>query len=311
MAYRFGANESLSDGFARISGELLDEAIAQLSENIRVDPVDAVHEARKAIKKERALLRLMRGSVPRHHRRREDRALRDAGRQLSEVRDAEVMLETFESLAKRYGALLPRHTFDQLRIHFERGPDWQHSKLALRSAAEGAGDDLTDIRVRMGDWKLRTEGWQALEPGIERIYRAGRQAWRGADTDRSLETWHEWRKRVKDLWYQQRLLAEVGGPSVQGQAQDLDKLADLLGEDHDLGVLRAKLNDDPIPAPADLAAVTGAIDFRRAELQVEALSLGARIYSEKTPVFVERMGQLWNAGRGHAVIERLMQDRSK
>jgi hypothetical protein len=219
MAYRLGANESLSDGFARISGDLLDEAIVELSENIRIDPVDAVHEARKAIKKERALLRLMRGAVPKHHRRREDKALRDAGRQLSEVRDAEVMLETFEALDERYSQHLPRHTFEQLRIHFERGPDWQHSKLARRSAAEGAVDDLTDVRVRMGDWKIRIEGWPALEPGIEQVYRAGRLAWRSADTDRTLETWHTWRKRVKDLWYQQRLLADVGGPAVRGQAQ--------------------------------------------------------------------------------------------
>jgi CHAD domain-containing protein len=311
MAYRLGANESLSDGFARISGDLLDEAIVELSENIRIDPVDAVHEARKAIKKERALLRLMRGAVPKHHRRREDKALRDAGRQLSEVRDAEVMLETFEALDERYSQHLPRHTFEQLRIHFERGPDWQHSKLARRSAAEGAVDDLTDVRVRMGDWKIRIEGWPALEPGIEQVYRAGRLAWRSADTDRTLETWHTWRKRVKDLWYQQRLLADVGGPAVRGQADDLDKLSDLLGEDHDLGILREKLNDDPIPAPADLAAVIGAIDFRRSELQVEALALGARVYGEKTPEFVMRMEHLFKGGRGHAIVARLIDERSK
>jgi len=64
MAYRFENDESVRDGFVRCAAEQLDKACTELSARIGDDPVDAVHSARKAVKKERSLLRLARGSMP-------------------------------------------------------------------------------------------------------------------------------------------------------------------------------------------------------------------------------------------------------
>jgi hypothetical protein len=108
---------------------------------------------------------------------------------------------------------------------------------------------------------------------------------------------HAWRKRVKDLWYQERLLASVGGPAIRGQAKDLHRLADLLGDHHDLGVLRRRLTDDPLPVAADVDGIVGLIEHRQAELEGEAVALGSRIYDEKPGAFVRRMRSAWRAGR--------------
>jgi hypothetical protein len=62
----------------RCAREQLEEAVRQLSEEIDTDPVTAVHEARKAVKKERALLRLLRGALPKAQRDSANTALRDA-----------------------------------------------------------------------------------------------------------------------------------------------------------------------------------------------------------------------------------------
>jgi CHAD domain-containing protein len=63
-----------------------------------------------------------------------------------------------------------------------------------------------------------------------------------ARDERSLESLHEWRKRVKDVWYHLRLLQPVCGRTVRGQAKEASRLADVLGEDHDLGVLNMTLD---------------------------------------------------------------------
>jgi len=74
-----------------------------------------------------------------------------------------------------------------------------------------------------------------------------------------------WRKRVKDFWYQHRLLAELGGATVRGAAEEAHHLSDLLGEDHDLGLLRGELNG--IAAPVDIDAFVKLVEHRQRELR--------------------------------------------
>ena len=62
------------------------------------------------------------------------------------------------------------------------------------------------------------------------------------------ENLHEWRKRLKDLLYQLRLL-QAAWPTVLGAyVQEAHRLADLLGDDHDLTVLISVLRDSAGPA---------------------------------------------------------------
>jgi CHAD domain-containing protein len=156
------------------------------------------------------------------------------------------------------------------------------------------------VRLRIDDWQLRQGGWMALEDGVLRAYGRGRRAFVLAQQEPSLENLHAWRKRVKDLWYHQRLLAPVCGPAIRGQAKDAHRLADVLGDDHDLGVLRDMLAAGHLDVAVDLTAVIALIDHRRAELQAEAIHMGERVYVEKPKAFRRRMQRSWVAGRAVA-----------
>lgn len=300
MAYRFETDETVHEAFARCAAEQLDEAIRQLSDRISDDPVDAVHSARKAVKKERSLLRLMRGAMPAKQRRRENRTLRDAARGLSGARDAAAMIETLDQLSERYVGQLPQSTFDRIRETLVEARDEQRKALVGSALGAQAVGELGAVRVHVEDWRVTRGGWGAIEGGLLRSYRDGRRAYARARSHRGVQEWHEWRKRVKDLWYEQRLLTRVCGPVVKGQAKDAHLLADLLGDDHDLAVLRRALASGTVHVPADIDAVVHLIDHRRAELQHEALWIGARVYAEKPNPFERRMRRHWKAGRGHA-----------
>src|SRR5436305_11773506 len=115
MAYKFLADEPVSAAIIRCGREQLDRAITQLTERINDDPVGAVHDARKAIKKERSLLRLARGAMPSEQRRRENAVLRDAARRLSGRRDADVMISTLDGLGDRFSGQVPASTFAAIR----------------------------------------------------------------------------------------------------------------------------------------------------------------------------------------------------
>jgi len=113
MAYQFGEDESVRRAILRCAREQPDRAAFELSEGISEDPVTAVDAARKAIKKQRSLLRLARGAMPRDQRVREHAALREAARGLSGVRDADVMIASIDRGSERLaqasqGPLVPR-----------------------------------------------------------------------------------------------------------------------------------------------------------------------------------------------------------
>ena len=103
MAYRFEPDEDTREAILRCAREQLDDAVRELSEGIGDDPVEAVHSARKAVKKERSLLRLARGAMAPKQRRRENRALRAAARGLSDMRDADVMIGSTLRSRRRSG----------------------------------------------------------------------------------------------------------------------------------------------------------------------------------------------------------------
>jgi CHAD domain-containing protein len=286
-------------GVLRCAAEQLDRAVSELSQGIGADPVKAVHSARKAVKRERSLLRLVRGSMPADQRRRENRALRNAARELSGARDAEAMRDTLSGLAQRYVGQLPERTFEVVGAELERRRDVARARLLSSRVGVQAVDELTAVRTRVGDWKLRRDGWDAFEDGLRGSYRDGRRAFAAARDTRSMHPWHEWRKRVKDLWYQQRFLGEIAGPVVAGHGKDAHLLADLLGDIHDLAVLRRTLKER-FHAPVDSDGIIALIDHRVGQLQEEALCIGARVYAERPKAFVRRVRRMWRAGAGHA-----------
>jgi CHAD domain-containing protein len=115
----------------------------------------------------------------------------------------------------------------------------------------------------------------------------------GVERSPSDERWHEWRKRVKDLWYQHRLLANAWPGLMKAQANECDELGTLLGDDHDLATLAATLTstEGVSPPPSvDSEAVIDLIAVRRRELQDRARALGHRIYAEKPKAHVRRIG---------------------
>src|SRR5215831_76175 len=97
MSYELRNDEALADSIRRIccSQITLANGVAAGTRHTHDTPV---HETRKHLKKARAALRLVRKEIGRTLFRQQDQWLRDAGRLVSEVRDAEVRLDTVREL---------------------------------------------------------------------------------------------------------------------------------------------------------------------------------------------------------------------
>jgi CHAD domain-containing protein len=286
-AYRLEEREPLSKAVGRIARGRIDHALDELRGKTDSTPEEAVHGARKDMKKLRTLLRLVRGELGEQTFARENACFRDAARELAGARDADVMLATLDSLD------LPS------------GLEWELRKVIQASRErDGAADDreaasrdavaiLKEGRRRVGDWPLEDDSFEALAGGLERTYKRGRRDFKAARAEPSVEALHEWRKRVKDLWYQQTLLCRLWPPVMTAVGEEAHELSDRLGDDHDLAVL-ADWFKEHTEADPDLQA---AIDRRRAELQQDAFALGARLYADKPSAYVCRLERLWDAAQ--------------
>src|SRR3954454_16302944 len=109
MSYGLTFNETPAATVERVRREQLAAAAESLRDG--EDPIEAIHDARKRIKKTRALLRLARPGLKKAEYRRRNRALRDTGRGMSANRDADVLVETVERLAERVVGQDPKKLF--------------------------------------------------------------------------------------------------------------------------------------------------------------------------------------------------------
>jgi CHAD domain-containing protein len=291
MAYRLDLTGSLGEAARRAVAEQLGSAIEALEGGAD----DAVHSARKSVKKARAVVRLVRPCLPRSFYRGEQRELRDAGRLLSATRDAEVMLATAAALSEYGVGRLPAAGFEGLRAALREQPPAGEDDV--EDPVGAAIEELREIAARITDWPLERCRLRDIRAGAARTYADGHAAWLLACGTDDAKLLHDWRKRVKDLWYQHRLLRNAW-PDVLGAFSDAaDALGKRLGDDHDLAVLAERLDGLDLPPAADVEVLGELIAERRAELRAEAFAIGERLYAERPAAYKRRMKAYLRAAR--------------
>jgi CHAD domain-containing protein len=290
MAYRLDLAADPPETLRAGLSEQLDDAVRSLRDDRAEDPVTAVHEARKDLKKARSLLRLARPAMPRDAYRRANADLRDTGRSLSAARDADVLVATAEDLGERFAGRLPGAQFAALRDVLAR--EAADARRTEGDSAEDAAARLEAIAARAAEWPLDACERGTLVAGATREYERGRAALAAAEADPSVEHLHELRKRVKDLWHHGRLLEEAWPRVMKAEAKAAHDLSDVLGDDHDLAVLAERVRRGvaiPAGTPVDDDAVVDLIALRRAGLQAEAMPLARRLYAEPPKAFHRRL----------------------
>jgi CHAD domain-containing protein len=240
----------------------------------------------------RAAFRLVRDELGDKVYREENGCFREAVRPLSEVRDAEMVIETVDKLSQQLAEEIESGAIakicDALLANRQevsrRVLDEDRAFAAVEEAATGA-------LSRLPDWKIEHDGWAALESGLRRVYRTGRRALALAAEDSSVANLHECRKQAKHLWLQLQLLEATWTGSEKELGEQTHKLSQLLGDDHDLTVLRETLAADPRAYGGHriLKGVFVVIDHRRKQLVQQSFVLGRKIYKDSPKVFTSRI----------------------
>ena len=296
VSYCFGQPDQLAVDVRRVAIERLEHALEQLSNGLADDPAKAVHGARKDLKQTRSLLRLTRDSLGEDRYRAENDRLREAAHLLAGAREADAKVESLAALIDNVGENLSVLAASEANAWLVALRSQTGGQAGVSEAASAAASLIARARDDARLWGLGYGSFEIVGPGLRRTYRQGRRLLSAAAEDPSDETVHEWRKRVKDMWYALRLLGEVWPPVIRPMADQAHELSEFLGDHHDLGEVRIAIESgDTGLLPKAEAELLGHVRARQAELHAGAIALGRRLYAERPGRYAARLESLWQA----------------
>jgi CHAD domain-containing protein len=312
-------DERLGPGLRRMALEQADLVLAQLADAGPADAGAQVHEARKAIKRLRTIVRVLEGALGSDSCAFEQDALRAAAAPLGVARDAAVMAATLDELVRRHKKRLSgRAGVQRLRVALATERE-QAARMLSAEALFEAHRQVVGFRARAERWQLsEAPELDVAAAGLRRVYRQGRRRnGRAAGKQGSrMRTMHQWRKRVKDLRYAAEALARPMSPASRPKgkkarrqareqarwlrqlAKRADALGEVLGEEHDLAVLGEWIALHGAPAGVGRGTrrrLSKLIVRRRRKLRRRALRAGRQLYRRRPKRFLARVGRAHRA----------------
>ncbi len=262
---------------------------------------DAVHEARRSLKKARTSLRLLRPALGTAAYRRENAALRDAAHGLDAARDARVLLQALQSLWRDERSLRSSAAVAELARALHGAQVSAQARLQSGQVRGPLRHALKRAERRARHWRVGRHGWAVLGPALRRVYRTGRRCTPSARSVPPDETLHEWRKQVKYLRYALEMLEPIAPGELRALERRAHNLSDHLGKAHDFallaehalayGVAHSAVQDD------GLRALLRIIQERRKRLASSALMEGELLYQDRPRSLQRRLAHEWRHWR--------------
>ncbi len=315
--FRLGQNEPLPVGLKRLTLREFEKAVDGFY-NGEDAFADAVHEARKATKRVRSVLHLIRPEIGEKVFRFETDLLRQSSGMLSSVRDSVAILESFDVLDRIYGHLLVDGALSETRYRLEH----QRDRIQTRVMEDpdivmNVVENFERAHSRYSNWSVDPDShaiygrgirdeFDAIGPGFRRTYEKGRKRMVRAYVSMESERFHQWRKSVKYLRHQLELMTPLWPEVVVGMAITMARVGELLGQDHDLAVLLERLETDVnlCPDPVQRSLIRALANQRRSDLRTAARILGRRVFAEEPDSLASRLDVYWES-REPGVLEAL------
>jgi CHAD domain-containing protein len=276
---------------------VLKEARAPLSDHTMTDA--EVHDVRKALKRWRALLRLLEPFLPSGGREQRI-AARDLARGLAQARDPRSMLDALADLTEANPKMSQRSLkavrkrVDRLRVSAE-------TAILTDRARAHLSTEFAQIEEAIAGWSLDRLKFDDVADSLTKTYHRARRAipddWQVA----TAEELHDLRKRVVEHRYQMELIEPLWPKLGRVWVGEAQRLRDRLGCHHDLELL-SELTRHNKPLSMWQERLLPLIRERQREHLRVAARLSGRLFAEKPNAFRSRLMRLWE-GRAAAMAD--------
>ncbi len=286
-------DDSPPDIAARTLAALLRDIVASGRKPIETPDISdaaAVHDLRKALKRWRAILRLIAPMVGDEAELMRVEA-RDLAREMAVARDGQAAQEALSDLGDSIPNLSARSraTIAERLNQIGAGAD----AIGLTSVRKERIDDMwTRAGAAVERWPFqrfdRSEAAAQLTAFYRRVCAAMPDDWSNA----SPEALHRLRQRVVEHRYQMELADPLWPKLMRLWVSEAQRLRDRLGAHHDLVILR-RLTEPHGPLVRWRSQLAPLIAERQAAHVAAAKRLTGRLFAEKSKAFRQRLASLW------------------
>ncbi|MBZ9979710.1 MULTISPECIES: CHAD domain-containing protein [unclassified Mesorhizobium] len=283
MSFRIDPRLPLTGEVRRILAEEIGKALAHL-DTAHDRPEQGLHKSRKRLKSVRALLHLVR-SGNETFCRTENECYRQVSALLAGPREATALIETIDRLAGAFpgqsagdglGPARDRLVMRQHALHAGAGLD-----AAIKAAIAACQEGLERVdRLSLPDQPEQAA--DILAEGARATLRRARKALDKAASSGGAEDFHDLRKAAKTHSMHLSLLGRLWPTPIKARRKAVDKLAEQLGELHDVFVMRAMLEagGEPLGPPGDTKLLRKLLKHSEKSLRKSCLAEAAELFGD-------------------------------
>ncbi len=296
-------SESITGNIHRIFLEQIDY-IKKQAEKDQEDVHKSIHEIRKSIKRIRAVLRMIRDEIGYSSYHRENVFFRNLSRNLSDIRNYEVLSGSIHNLQADLSNTIPASVFNSFEQELSRQLEMvSGGQIRLTQLVKQIAGEIENAKARIYDFPIEHDDFRAFEGGLFRIYRQGKRYLRDVrkDSSPSLTQLHNMRKRMKYFWYQVEILQPIFPGLMKAYASTLETITENLGVYHDLEVLQEFLSETKIISDLQVSeALQEACEAKKTMLLSNIWMMADIAYSEKPRSMVDRLASYWKVYANNA-----------
>ena len=286
-----GGDSSFGDGLAAAARSVIADGCQALTDPELSDP-EAVHEVRKALKRWRALMRLLARPLGEQADQMRSEA-RELMRAIAGARDAQSALDALNDLRKAEVPFSPT-SIETIRARLTEMRDAAEAKSFTKAMRDRLSRYLDYATLSLERWPLKAIDFDIVTDGLTSTYRRARQLVPDTWADSEAEHLHDLRRRVVEHRHQMDIIEPLWPRLGKVWAEEAQRLRNQLGSCQDLAVL-AELTAPHQPLAPWRSRLTPLISARRDAHLKSAARLAGRLFAEKPKAFRRRIAALWSA----------------
>jgi len=286
-----GGNSSFGDGLAAAARLIIADGRRALTDPELSEP-EAVHEVRKALKRWRALLRLLARPLGEQADQLRTEA-RELMRAVAGARDAQSALDALADLRK---ADLPfsARSLETIRARLTELRDEAGATSFTKGLRDRISRYLDYATLSLERWPLKAIDFDTVTDGLTSTYRRARQLVPDGWLESEAEHLHDLRRRVVEHRHQMDLIEPLWPRLGKVWAEEAQRLRNQLGSCQDLAVLSG-FTEPHQPLAPWRSRLTPLIEARRDAHLKSAARLAGRLFAERPKAFRRRIAALWSA----------------
>ena len=286
-----GGDSSFGDGLAAAARSVISDGRQALTDPELSDP-ETVHEMRKALKRWRALMRLLARPLGEQADQMRSEA-RELMRAIAGARDAQSALDALNDLRK-VDLPISATSIETIRARLTKMRDAAEAKSFTKAMRDRLSRYLDYATLSLERWPLKAIDFDIVTDGLTSTYRRARQLVPDTWTDSEAEHLHDLRRRVVEHRHQMDIIEPLWPRLGKVWAEEAQRLRNQLGSCQDLAVL-SELTAPHQPLAPWRSRLAPLISARRDAHLKSAARLAGRLFAEKPKAFRRRIAALWSA----------------